>query len=215
MLSIGKRWLYWYGTNFVSYSNSLIFVFMLNMPSKYIYCLEAVADIDHPTESDVLQNLGQLAIQHGIDSIYETCDTIEGLDESLNKLLYDDHNFTNYEIIYLVMAGDGNNICINDYFYSISEMAEIFEGKMTNKIIHFANVKQLGLSQDEAQFFLEVTGARAVSGYGRANDEMTSGKLDNLFFAISQEHDDVTDVVEELFAKHYSQCTMLDFKMWV
>jgi hypothetical protein len=35
-------------------------------------------------------------------SIYKTCDT-RGLEERSNALRYDDHNFKDYEIIYLVM----------------------------------------------------------------------------------------------------------------
>jgi hypothetical protein len=51
----------------------------------------------------VVKNLEQLAFKQGIASIYKTCDTIESLEESLNTLLYDDHNFKNYEIIYFVI----------------------------------------------------------------------------------------------------------------
>jgi hypothetical protein len=45
-------------------------------------------------------------------------------EEGLNALRYDDHNFKDYEVIYLVMPGGGNSICVNDYYYSLEEMAE-------------------------------------------------------------------------------------------
>jgi hypothetical protein len=51
------------------------------------------ADIETETASEVVKNLEQLAFKQGIASIYKTCDTIESLEESLNTLLYDDHNF--------------------------------------------------------------------------------------------------------------------------
>jgi hypothetical protein len=50
-----------------------------------------------------IQNLGQIAFEQGLTSIYRTCDAIEGLEEGLNALRYDDHNFKDYEVIYLVM----------------------------------------------------------------------------------------------------------------
>jgi hypothetical protein len=53
---------------------------------------------------------------------------IEGLEESLGALLYDDHSFKDYVIIYLVMPGQENNICLHDYYYSLEEIAELFEG---------------------------------------------------------------------------------------
>jgi hypothetical protein len=32
-----------------------------------------------------------------------------------------------YEVIYLVMPGGGNSICVNDYYYSLEEMAELLK----------------------------------------------------------------------------------------
>lgn len=109
--------------------------------NQFIFCLEGVPDVETSTTTEVVRNLEQLAMEQGIASIYKTCDTIEGLEENLNALLYDDHHFTDYEIIYLVMAGEANTICLNDYYYSFEEIAKLFEGKMREKIIHFANAK--------------------------------------------------------------------------
>ena len=181
---------------------------------QFIFCLEAVPDATANTTTEVVLNLEQLAIEQGISSIYKTCDTIDGLEESLNTLLYDDHNFTDYEIIYLVMPGEGNNICLNDYLYSLEEIAELFEGKMRGKIIHFANAKVLDLSDEEAQYFLDVTRARAISGYGTALHQLSSSNLDKAFFGLFQELDDVVEIVEELHQKHYALCKLLDFRLY-
>lgn len=180
---------------------------------KFIFCLEAVPDVDVSDTTEVLSSLEQLAKQ-GIASIYKNCDTIEGLEESLSALLHEDHNFKDYEIIYLVMKGKGNNICLNDYYYSFEEIAELFEGKMTGKIVHFANTKVLDLSEEESQYFLDVTRATAISGYGAAGTNLNSFALDKAFFSLCQQLDDVTEVVEELHQKHYALCKMLDFIMY-
>lgn len=181
---------------------------------KFIFCLEAVPDVETNTITDVVKNLEQLAFEQGITSIYKTCDTIEGFEESLNTLLYDDHNFKDYEIIYLVMQGAGNNICLNNYYYSLEEIAELFEGKMKGKILHFANTKMLDLNQEEAQYFLDVTGARAVSGYGAEFHNFTSNSIDKAFFSLCHEMDEVVDIVEELYQKHYVLCKLLDFRLY-
>jgi hypothetical protein len=180
----------------------------------FIFCLEAVPDIDITLDTEVVRSLEALAIDQHIASIYKTCDTIEGLEESLNALRYDDHHFKDYEVIYLVMQGEGNNICLNDYYYSLSEIAELFEGKLSGKILHFANSKILDLSADEAQFFLDVTGAYAVSGYGAPFRNVTSINLDKVFFGLCQELDDICDIVEELHQKHYAICKLLDFRLY-
>jgi hypothetical protein len=182
--------------------------------NQFIFCLEAVPDVDKYTNTEVVKNLEQLAIEQGIVSIYKTCDTIEGLEESLNALLYDDHNFKGYEIIYLVMTGEGNNICLNDYYYSFEELAEIFEGKMKGKIVHFSNSKIVDLSEEEAQYFLDITGARAISGYGLEHHNLSSNLIDKTFFSLCQEQDDIIEIVEELYQKHYALCKLLDFRLY-
>jgi hypothetical protein len=184
-------------------------------PDKFIFCLEAVPDTEIHTTTEVVKNLEHLAFEQGITSIYKTCDTIEGLEESLSALLYDDHNFTGYEIIYLVMPGEGNNICLNNYYYSFEEIAELFEGKMKGKIIHFANAKIVDLDEEEAQYFLDVTGARAISGYGLSYTKIASiSTLDRAFFNFCQEYEDVTEIVEELHQKHFALCQLLDFRLY-
>ena len=181
---------------------------------QFIFCLEAVPDVEIQTTTEVVKHLEQLAFDQGITSIYKTCDTIEGLEESLGALLYDDHNFKDYEIIYLVMQGQENTICIHDYYYSLEEIAELFEGKLKGKIVHFANEKILDLSNDEAQYFLDITGARAISGYGAAFGNLSSIHLDKLFFHLCQDETDLKIIVEDLHQKQYALCKLLDFRLY-
>ena len=181
---------------------------------KFIFCLEAVSDVEFENSTEVVKHLEQLALDYDITSIYKTCDTIEGLEESLGALLYDDHNFKDYEIIYLVMQGQDNTICIHDYYYSLEEIAELFEGKLKGKIVHFANEKVLDLSNDEAQYFIDVTGARAISGYGAQYDNLSSIHLDKVFFSLCQDQDDLVEIVEEMHQKFYALCKLLDFRLY-
>lgn len=181
---------------------------------QFVFCLEAVSDIEITETTEIQKQLESLALHHGIPNIYKACDTIEGLEESLSALLYDDHNFKNYEIIYLVMEGENNNICIYDFYYSLDEIAELFEGKMKGKIIHFANTKTLELTNDQAQFFLDVTGAKAISGYGEKFNNLKSYQLDQAFFKLFQENENIDEVVETLFEKNYALCKLLDFRLY-
>lgn len=182
---------------------------------NFIFCLEVVPDVNGKTTTDVVRILEDVARNQDITSIYKTCDTIEGLEESLNHLLYDDHNFENYEIIYLVLPGEANNILINGYYYGIEEIAELFEGKMDGKVIHFANKKPLDLTDEESQYFLDVTGARAISGYGHYSEAMTSAfTIDRVFFSLFYENDDLREVVERMFQKYYDLCIQLDFRLY-
>ena len=180
----------------------------------FIYCLEAVDNIETDKVTEAQKNLEQLTMRYGIASIYKTCDTIEGLEDSLTALVSDDHNFKDYEIIYLVITGEANSICLNDYYYSLLEIAEIFEGRLKGKILHFSNAKVLDLDEEEAQYFLDVTGAKGVSGYGNEFNGVTSSNLDKAFFNLFKEDDNMLDVVEELHQKHYNVCKLLDFRLY-
>lgn len=183
-------------------------------PDKFIYCLEGVENVVVDARTEVQKSLEELALQFGVASIYQTCDTIEGLEARLNTLIMDDHYFKEYEIIYLVMTGAANSISLNGYNYSFQEIAELFEGKLRGKIVHFSNAKVLDLDEEEAQYFLDITNARAVSGYGNAFSGVSSANLDKVFFNLFNEDDDIFNVVEELHQKHFTSCKVLDFRMY-
>lgn len=180
----------------------------------FIYCLEAVHDIEAEELTEAQKSLKQLTMQYGIASIYKTCDTIEGLETSLNALVLDDHHFKDYEIIYLVMTGEANSICLNGYYYSLQEIAEIFEGRLKDKYLHFSNAKVLDLDEEEAQYFLDITGAKGVSGYGHELNGISSANLDKEFFNLFKEDENMLDVVEELHQRHYKACKLLDFRLY-
>lgn len=177
-----------------------------------LFCLEGVYDVNLKTSSNILPSLEKLALQYNITNVYKTCDSIEGLEESLTTLLYEDRNFRDYEIIYMIFEGQGNNITIDNYHYSLEEIAEFFEGKLTYKRIHFANTMQLDLDTETANYFLDITGAKSISGY-RNVAPILSTILDNYFFYLCKEYDEVTDIVEELFQKQYTLAKAMGFTL--
>ncbi|ESU25021.1 hypothetical protein FEDK69T_02090 [Flavobacterium enshiense DK69] len=152
-------------------------------------------------------------MQYGITNVYKTCDCIEGFEESISTLLYEDRHFKDYAVIYLVFEGRSNELKIDNYYYSFEEIAEFFEGKLKGKIIHFANTLQLDLEEETFQYFLDVTGAKAVSGYANSVP-ILSTMLDNLYFSLSQEYDDVVELTEALFEKQYTLCTGMGFRVY-
>ncbi|KGO96872.1 DUF6642 family protein [Flavobacterium enshiense] len=180
---------------------------------KYIYCLESVQDAEVSGKSPIVPSLETLAMQYGITNVYKTCDCIEGFEESISTLLYEDRHFKDYAVIYLVFEGRSNELKIDNYYYSFEEIAEFFEGKLKGKIIHFANTLQLDLEEETFQYFLDVTGAKAVSGYANSVP-ILSTMLDNLYFSLSQEYDDVVELTEALFEKQYTLCTGMGFRVY-
>jgi len=178
-----------------------------------LFCLERVHDENDVSESPFAPMLKQLVLKHGMVTVYKTFDSIEHFEESLNILLYEDNGFKDYELIYLICSGTENKIEIEGYTYSLEEIAELFEGKLKGKIVHFANNKSLNIDTETAQYFIDVTGAKALSGYSHMHF-VSSDLLDFHFFTLYQQTDYVTELVETLFEKHYALCTQLGFHLF-
>lgn len=80
--------------------------------------------------------------------------------------------------------------------------------------MHFSNAKTLELSQEEAQYFLDITGALAVSGYGTSYKNINSISIDIAFFKLLQEQDNIVKIVETLYQKNNELCKLLDFRLY-
>lgn len=80
-----------------------------------------------------------------------------------------------------MVEGRSNELKIDNYYYTFEEIVEFFQGKLTGKIVHFANTFQLSLEEETFQYFLDATGAKAVSGYSN-KVPLLSSVLDNLYF---------------------------------
>lgn len=178
-----------------------------------LFCLEYVKDVQAPSQSLILPALENLSLQYGITNVYQVCDDLESFEARLGNLLYEDRHFNDYELLYFVFEGQNNQIKLEDYYYSLEEIAEFFEGKLKGKIIHFANTLLLDLEEETFQYFLDVTGAKALSGYVNPVP-ILSTVLDQLFFSICQEYDDVVEVVEELFEKQYNLAKSMGFRLY-
>ena len=178
-----------------------------------LFCLEGVEDIEEENDSQIITFLEHLALNFDIINVYKTCDDIETFEISLSNLLYHDRFFKDYSIIYLVFEGDDNLVKIGDYYYTLEEIAEFFEGKLTDKIVHFANTKMLDLEDETFQYFLDVTGAKAISGYIN-HSPVLSTILDQYYFALNAEIDDVVELVHALFEKHANLCQKMGFRLY-
>lgn len=178
-----------------------------------IYCLESVDDVENFSNSETLNFLEFLALEKQITNVYQVCDHFEGLEKSISNLLYADKYFNDYRIIYLDFNGDSERIEIDGYFYTMEEIAELFEGKLKGKIIHFSNKKIVDLPEETFQYFLDVTGAKALSGYTKKS-HIASKILDQHFFEAYKNNDEVVDLVEELIDKQAALCNLLGFQMY-
>ena len=118
-------------------------------------------------------------------------------------------------------------ILTNGHFYTVNPeqlRAEALAVK-DGKILALGNAKDmeayqgpttkvLDLDEEESQYFLDITNAKAISGYGHAYEGISSSDLDKAFFNLFREDDNMFDVVEELHQRHYNICKLLDFRLY-
>ncbi|UYW02583.1 hypothetical protein K5I29_01950 [Flavobacterium agricola] len=161
----------------------------------------------------VLPWLEQMALHYNITNVYQAFEDIEDFETCLHILLREDKNYKAYNLLYFVVPGANNQIEINNYFYSFEEVAELFEGKLQDKIVHFANTFALDIDEEDAQYFLDITGALGLSGYG-FKAPVLSTALDGFYFNLCQTYHDPVALVENLFEQKYTLCKALDFRFY-
>lgn len=183
-------------------------------PHFKLYCIESVPDMEEQTHSQVWSFLEELAHRFDIHNIYKACEDMESLEASLDQLIYeDDIDTSDFLIVYFILEGQGNEIILDDSIYRLEEIAEMFEGKLKGKIIHFANTKSLELTEETFQYFLDVTGATAISGYAHETP-IFSAALDLHYFSLYREIDDVVDLVHKLYETHAKLYHAMGFRLY-
>ena len=184
------------------------------MNSFKLFCLQNEVSSSKVTPKSVLPLLEKFTMKYGITTVYKTFDnSFESFEESLNNLIYEDKNFSDYKIIYILTEGDHNDLLIDNFRYSFEEIAEIFEAKLTDKILHFSNITQLNLEEETAQYFLDITGAKGVSGYANKTT-IGSFTFDFEFFYHYFTTRDPIYTTEEIYKKNLTLAKTLGFTMY-
>lgn len=182
-------------------------------PYFKLYCIECVTDLENHTHSDTWLFLEKLAQHYNIHNVYKACEDMESLEAGLSQLIYEDSEDSDFLIIYFIVKGQANEIVLGDSIYRLEEIAELFEGKLKGRILHFANTKSLDLTEESFQYFLDVTGATAVSGYIHESP-IFSAALDLHYFSLYREIYEVVDLVHTLYEKYAKLYHAMGFRLY-
>lgn len=178
-----------------------------------LYCIESVPDMELHEHSRAWKFLEKLASDYSIHNIYKACDDMESLEASLGQLIYEDMHIYDFRVIYFILEGENNKVILNHTVYRLEELAEMFEGKLQDKVIHFANTKSLDLTEETFQYFLDVTGATAISGYTHSSP-IFSAALDLHYFSLYRKYDDVVELVHKLYQTHGKLYHAMGFRLY-
>src|SRR5699024_12646370 len=106
-----------------------------------------------------------------------------------------------------------NEIMLNESVYPLKELAEMFEGRLHDQVIHFANTKSVELTEESFQYFIDVTGATAVSGYAYSSP-IFSAALHLHYFSLYRQYDDVVELVHKLYETHGKLYHAMGFRLY-
>ena len=118
----------------------------------------------------------------------------------------------------ILKNGDGRKIIENFLSLSLIRVADfILPLIVLPYLITVLGVEKFGLTAFAAalvNYFLNITGAKGISGYGNECNGITSSNLDKAFFNLFKKDENMLDVLEELYQRHYAACKLLDFRLY-
>ncbi|NRT14905.1 hypothetical protein HNP99_001249 [Flavobacterium sp. 28A] len=182
---------------------------------KHIFCLEGDWNENLKVKSSILPALELLQLNLGVDSIYKTCATKDEFFSRIEQLLNNKTKYGKYQIIYLAFHGFKGGISLGDNIeITLDELAEQFEGRLDNKMIHFGSCSTLSAHEDDIYNFLEKTAALSISGYQKDIAFISSTVVDLLFFELCQKYKPMRVIDNNMTKNYESLCQQLEFKMY-
>lgn len=180
---------------------------------RNIFCLEGDWNENLKHRSSILPALELLELNNDIQTIYKTCASYEEFKTRIEQILSDDRKYKYFEIIYLAFHGSKSNLYMGKERVSLKKIAESFENKLQGKIIHIGSCKTLS-DEREAYCFLNKTGAKAIAGYSKNVDFISSTVTDILFFDLCQNYERMHTIKTNMAKKYGDLGQALGFEIY-
>jgi hypothetical protein len=178
---------------------------------KDIFCLEGDWEKDLRVKKSIKSTLDYLSDCFDIENIHRNCAVREQLVKYLKDFTL--KKYYRYSILYLAFHGDPDAIKLGNDLISLSEIAELCENKLTNKIVHFGSCNSLDLDIRKLKNFIHKTNALCISGYTRKIEFNPSTVMDILYFEKWQDNKDVRSVERKMNQDYKGLIKSLGFKM--
>ncbi|MDP4201112.1 MAG: hypothetical protein Q8861_00330 [Bacteroidota bacterium] len=154
---------------------------------KKIFCLETEWDLTKTKKmrdkTSIQPLLTFLEQTEKIEYVFRNVASRTDLGYYLSHLKYKTYN--DFQIVYFAFHGSSKAIDIPfepNNPLTFDELAEISNGLLHDKIVHFGSCRTLNTSDQKIREFKESTGAKLVSGYTKTIDFVRSSILDIAYF---------------------------------
>jgi hypothetical protein len=179
--------------------------------SKHIFCLEGDWNDDLRSKNSIKSALDFLHDNSKIRYIHRHASTKAEIE---NRLLeYNKKKYSDYTVCYLAFHGEPNKIKVGRELMTLDELAEISQGMLKNKIVHFGSCSSLRLNKRYIERFLKKTEALCVSGYKLDFSFIPGTVLDLLFFEMCQRYKNIMCIERDMRFYYGKLMRELEFSM--
>jgi hypothetical protein len=158
-----------------------------NSQLKHIFCLEGNWESDLRDLSSVRPALELLSKRLEVQYIHRGCGTAHEFKHYLKK--WAQKKYAHYPILYLSFHGEEGRLLFDDGEFPIEEVADLLEGKCSNRLVIFDSCSTLHIDLRLVKRFLKTTEALAVIGYKTDVDWLSSTALALLVMEAVQDNE--------------------------
>ena len=164
--------------------------------SKHIYCLEGNWTKNPRSNQSIKPILELLNTSLGVKYIYRKCNKKDELVEFLRQYTF--KRYQNYTILYLAFHGRKNQIWVGKEHITLNEIANVLEGKLTGKIIHFGTCLTLGTTENKITDFINKTECLFISGFKKSIDYIESTAFDLIYLGLLQHYNSYSKIKSKI-----------------
>jgi hypothetical protein len=179
---------------------------------KHIYCLEGNWDKHPRSTKSIRPILELLKTSSKVKYIYHRCLTKEDFLRHLSD--FTKLRYSNYSILYFAFHGRSNRVVLGKEEILLSELADVLEGKLSGKIVHFGSCSTLRISESSVSNFIAQTECMCLSGYRKKVEYLSSTAFELVYFDKLQSYKDLKSAKRVLWFEFPSWIVQFDFQMY-
>lgn len=176
---------------------------------RYIYCLEGNWNKNPHSNQSIKPILDLLFIFSKTKYIYRKCPTKEEFIKGLKA--FTQKRYSNYTVLYIAYHGRKNRIYFGKEFITLKEIADILEGKLNGKIVHFGSCSTLDTTENNITYFINTTGCSFISGYKKDITYIESNAFELLYFNVLNTYRTYITIKKNITNKYSTLVDILKF----
>lgn len=171
-----------------------------NRKEKFIYCLEGNWN-KHPKSAQSIKPILDLLYTFSkVKYIYHKCTTKKDFIRELQT--FTQKRYSNYTVLYIAYHGRKNRIYFGKEYITLKEIANVLEGKLKGKIVHFGSCSTLNTSEKNITDFIHRTGCSFISGYQKDVDCIDSTAFELSYFETLQWYNSLNKIKSTIIKKY-------------